>query len=97
MTLLKGSSRSETPLSLLRWLRLHTLELRDVDFSILEHLRGSRLVRLDISRVTGDSYNSIFNRIELLGELVVQEGQFDEAELAGIPAHINVIVVPVEE
>lgn len=97
LTLLKGSSHSEKPLSLLRWLRLHTLELRDVDFSILEQLRGATLVRLDIRRVTGDAYTSIFDRIELLGELVVQEGQFDEAELAEIPAHINVVVVPLEK
>jgi len=97
LTRLEGSSRTEKPLSLLRWLRLHTLELRDVDFSILEHLRGSRLVRLDISRVTGDTYTGIFDRIEMLGELVVREGQFSEAELAGLPAYINVVVVPLEE
>jgi len=94
---LKSGERGTSHQSLLRWLNLHTLELRDAGFSRLGTLRDLPLIRLDIRRckaITGLGSLKIFS---LLAEVVVAPGQFEEGQIANVPEYIKVIELPIQD
>ncbi len=94
---LKSGERGTSHQSLLRWLNLHTLELRDTDFSRLGTLRDLPLVRLDIRRAKSIPGLGALQNCDLLAEIVVAPGQFTENQIKNVPDYIKVIELPLQD
>jgi len=95
LSTLKSKNPSDVPVSLLRWLNLHTLELRDMAFSDLEQLYDLPVIRLDIRQMTGKPYKSVFSRFHVLDELVMAPGQMPERMKQDLPKYITVTEEPI--
>ncbi|VGO19334.1 protein kinase domain-containing protein [Pontiella sulfatireligans] len=94
---LKSGDRGTSHQSLLRWLNLHTLELRDTDFSKLGTLRDLPLARLDIRNAESIAGLGALKSFDLLAEVVVAPGQFRESQIKNVPGYITVIELPLAE
>jgi hypothetical protein len=79
---------SSTPL---RWLKLHTLEVRDISFNQITVLADLPLVRLDIRGVRGEPYATFFERAQLLNEVVVKPGQLPAYVYKDMPPYITIV------
>ena len=98
LTMVAQSSFTDRPFmshpTLLQWLPLRSLELRNVSFALLDQLRDERIVRLDLRNVYGAFNSGVFSRMEFLDELVLPENKLDAGQLARIPSRIHVVTVP---
>ncbi|VGO20802.1 serine/threonine-protein kinase [Pontiella sulfatireligans] len=91
---LKSDRLDDTALSPLRWLRLHTLELRGMGFSMLQQLNDLSVVRLDLRDVSGSVSADVFQNFLLISEIVVRPGRMSEPVRNELPSHISVVELP---